>query len=81
MKAFHAFIISLFVIGTPVTAATNEIDLTVIAGAETHAMIEPCDCPQDPGGGLAKRSTLVKSIRKETICFCWMQGILRRRNL
>ena len=27
-------------------------------------MIEPCDCPQDPGGGLAKRSTLVKSIRK-----------------
>ncbi|HON09330.1 MAG TPA: hypothetical protein PLE24_00575 [Chitinispirillaceae bacterium] len=64
MKAFHTLIIPIFAIGLSVTAATNEIDLTVIAGAETHAMIEPCDCPQDPGGGLAKRSTLVKSIRK-----------------
>lgn len=45
----------------PVLANQDSI-ITVIAGAETHAMLESCDCPSDPGGGLMKRSSIVGMI-------------------
>ncbi|MBU4345997.1 MAG: hypothetical protein KKH29_01550 [Candidatus Omnitrophica bacterium] len=32
---------------------------------QTHAMIYPCDCPQESDGGLARRATLIKELRKE----------------
>jgi hypothetical protein len=35
--------------------------VTVIASGETHAMLDPCDCPQEPGGGLAERATILKA--------------------
>jgi hypothetical protein len=35
--------------------------VTVIASGETHAMLDPCDCPQEPGGGLAERATVLKA--------------------
>lgn len=41
--------------------ADNDSIFKIIAGAETHAMIEACDCPNDPGGGLLKRSSIIKS--------------------
>lgn len=34
----------------------------IVASGETHAMIEPCDCPGEPGGGLAKRSFILKTL-------------------
>jgi len=37
--------------------------LMVVASGETHAMLNACDCQIDPGGGFAKRSSLVKSLR------------------
>ncbi len=37
--------------------------LTILAGAETHAMRYPCDCPYTPGGGLAQRSIIIDSVR------------------
>ena len=35
----------------------------LVASGETHAMLEACDCPDDPGGGFAKRASLVTMLR------------------
>ena len=80
MKAFHVnyFHFCHWIIGN---AATNEIDLTVIAGAETHAMIEPCDCPQDRAEVWQSALLLSRVSVKETICFCWMQVDFPEENL
>lgn len=43
-------------------ATTNDISFTIFATGETHAMLYPCDCPKEPGGGLAKRAFLFRSI-------------------
>ena len=47
-----------FLMGTSIAAVIPEASpgFTIIAGAETHAMLLPCDCPVNPGGGLAKRA-------------------------
>lgn len=34
--------------------------IPLIASGETHAMLLPCDCPEEPGGGLAERATLLR---------------------
>ncbi|MDD5676284.1 MAG: hypothetical protein PHC61_19080, partial [Chitinivibrionales bacterium] len=44
-------------------AQTPDTTLTVIVSGDAHGMIEACDCPQDPGGGLPKRATLIKQVR------------------
>ncbi len=48
----------------PQTCLAEEV--TVIYTGDTHAMLYPCDCPHERSGGLARRFTLVKQIRKET---------------
>ena len=40
-------------------------DITLIYSGETHGMIYPCNCPIEPDGGIARRATLVKELRKE----------------
>jgi len=40
-------------------------DITILYTGETHAMLYPCSCPNEPDGGIARRATLVKKIRKE----------------
>ena len=37
--------------------------LVVLASGETHATLDACDCPNAPGGGFAKRATLVAKMR------------------
>ncbi len=39
--------------------------LTVILSGETHAMLHPCDCPVEPGGGLAQRAGLLKKYNRD----------------
>jgi hypothetical protein len=43
--------------------SVNKKNITVIAGGETHGMLFPCDCPVNPGGGLAKRSYILNRER------------------
>jgi hypothetical protein len=40
-----------------------EKKVVVIASGETHAMLLPCDCPTEPGGGFAKRASMVTLLR------------------
>jgi hypothetical protein len=42
--------------------AKSDETLSVVASAETHAMLFPCDCPIEPGGGLAKRAHAIDSL-------------------
>ena len=37
-------------------------EVSVIYSGETHAMLSPCDCPDDPGGGLAERAALLNTL-------------------
>jgi len=39
-------------------------EITIIYSGQTHGMIYPCSCPLDPEGGIARRATLIKQIRK-----------------
>jgi hypothetical protein len=57
-------LVSLLVL-TCAAAAVHAADLSVIATAETHAMLNGCDCPRDPGGGLAARSAVIAPLRRE----------------
>jgi len=41
-------------------------DITILYSGETHAMLYPCNCPIEPDGGVSRRGTLVKYIRKDT---------------
>jgi hypothetical protein len=38
----------------------------IIASGESHGMLDACDCPNDPGGGMAKRATVVQAKRAQT---------------
>ncbi len=37
--------------------------VTVVASGETHATLDACDCPTSPGGGFAKRASLISALR------------------
>jgi hypothetical protein len=45
--------------------AAGAAEITVIYSGETHAMLNPCDCPGDPGGGLAERSAHLNVFPRE----------------
>ncbi len=57
-RYFILFVCSIFSFSFPA-----EKKLVVIASGETHAMLVACDCPTEPGGGFAKRATIVSSFR------------------
>ncbi|HAJ78520.1 MAG TPA: hypothetical protein DCO75_02010 [Fibrobacteres bacterium] len=65
MNAFFKIIycIGFMAFITFCTATENNDSVTIIASGETHAMLLPCDCPVNPGGGLAKRAYLINKKR------------------
>jgi hypothetical protein len=48
-----------------VCAYAKDKQVTLIYTGETHAMLYPCSCPVEPDGGVARRATLVKQLRKQ----------------
>jgi hypothetical protein len=44
---------------------TKDKELVLIYTGETHAMLYHCNCPVEPDGGVARRATLIKQLRKE----------------
>lgn len=40
-------------------------DLTILYTGSTQAMLYPCHCPKEADGGVARRATLIKELRKE----------------
>ncbi len=43
-------------------AKAPQQQLTIIAGAESHGMLDACECEVEPGGGVAKRASLLNSL-------------------
>jgi len=46
------------------TDEASALRYTIAYTGETHAMLEPCDCPVRPSGGIARRATVVRKVRK-----------------
>jgi hypothetical protein len=40
-------------------------NITIVYTAQTHGMIDQCDCPNSPDGGIFRRATLIKDINTE----------------
>jgi hypothetical protein len=40
-------------------------EVTLVYTGSTHAMLYPCRCPLEADGGVARRATLIKELRKE----------------
>ena len=41
-------------------------EVTLLYTGETHAMLYPCSCPIETDGGIARRATLIKTLRKSS---------------
>jgi 5'-nucleotidase len=41
-------------------------EVTLVYTGETHAMLYPCHCPLEPDGGVARRATLLRQLRKSS---------------
>ena len=46
-----------------ISLAKKEKEIAIAASGETHAMLFPCDCPVNPGGGMAKRAHALAALR------------------
>lgn len=57
--AYFAFCVFSFVI-RPLYAQ----EITILYTGSTHAMVYPCNCPKEPDGGIARRATLIKQLKK-----------------
>ena len=64
------------------STATVSAQVTIAYTGETHAMIEPCNCPAEPLGGVARRAHEIELLRSETPDLllldgggCFAQGI------
>ena len=45
------------------STALAAVEISLACTGDTHAMIYPCNCPREPDGGIARRATLVKTLR------------------
>ena len=61
-KIITAFFISSFVFLMADSLQAKEI--TVVYTGQTHAMLYTCSCPIEQDGGVARRATLIKELRK-----------------
>jgi hypothetical protein len=59
IRPFSFYLLFLF----SLSFSATEKKLMLVGSGETHAMLEACDCPDDPGGGFAKRASLVTMLR------------------
>lgn len=58
------YLLCCFLLGCGIAfAKENNKPLKILCSGETHAMLNSCDCQVNPGGGLPKRSKLLKDIR------------------
>jgi hypothetical protein len=64
MTELMLFVLPVILCTAFIASAEGERSIRVIAGAESHGMIDACDCELEPGGGVAKRASLIASIRK-----------------
>ncbi|MDD5166080.1 MAG: metallophosphatase [Candidatus Omnitrophica bacterium] len=63
MKVFLKSLgLAIIVCAVSVCAYAKEIN--ILFTGDTHAMLYPCNCPIEPDGGVSRRATLIKELRK-----------------
>lgn len=63
-KIVLSFLFLLFTFYLLLAALAYAQEITILYTGETHAMLYPCSCPKEPDGGVSRRATLLKSLRK-----------------
>ncbi|MFA5199845.1 MAG: hypothetical protein WC442_02900, partial [Candidatus Omnitrophota bacterium] len=58
-----AFFIFLFVFVSANILYAKEVN--IVYTGQTHAMLYPCSCPIQQDGGIARRATLIKQLKKK----------------
>jgi len=48
-----------------VACASSSKEITLLYTGDTHAMLYPCSCPIEKDGGIARRATLLKDLKKK----------------
>lgn len=61
IKIISAFFIFLFLAAQNLFAQ----NVTILYTGQTHAMLYPCSCPIKQDGGICRRATLIKELRKK----------------
>ncbi|MFA5096199.1 MAG: hypothetical protein WC478_02545, partial [Candidatus Omnitrophota bacterium] len=46
-------------------AYAKDQELVLIYTGQTHGALYPCNCPAEPDGGLARRATLSRQLKKQ----------------
>jgi hypothetical protein len=65
MKFYFAlFILCLVFNPASSVLASDTREITILYTGQTHAMLYPCHCPKEPDGGIARRVSLVKALKK-----------------
>jgi len=64
LNCFAVLCLAIFVFSS-LSFAQDEDKLSILISGQSHASLYPCSCPYNPIGGVARRATLVKEIRKE----------------
>jgi predicted DsbA family dithiol-disulfide isomerase len=59
------FILLTLILCLVFTGQAEAKRLTILYTGDTHAALYPCDCPLAPEGGIARRATAIKQIRKQ----------------
>ena len=65
MKARHAAAGTAFLFLLHALLGARELVIAVTG--ETHGALEPCECPLEPDGGLARRAAFIRTLRKKTL--------------
>lgn len=60
IKGYLLFISCLFLVANSLYAE----EVTILYSGQTHAMLYPCSCPIQQEGGVARRGTLIKELRR-----------------
>lgn len=67
-KKRSIFLVGFFLLvflGVAFSSAATAEELTIIFSGQSFSSLYPCHCPYEPDGGVARRSTLIKELRKE----------------
>lgn len=67
LKIFKFYMLSfgfaLCILSLTFTSYAKEV--TLLYTGSTHAMLYPCSCPKEPDGGIARRATLIRELKKK----------------
>lgn len=66
-SSFFSLVLPLVVFIGITLAPAREQKILVLVSGETHATLFPCDCPDEPVGGMAKRMHMINTLSPDNV--------------